>query len=119
MGPETSFKDPRITRKGDPDHKISPQALKMVAPRGKCPSRSATTPTKVCALQIFTDVTRKGWGAHLGGLTTRGGWSLPESKLHINYLELKAVFLALQEFQNICSNGMVLIATDTPQLLPP
>ena len=27
-----------------------------------------------------------------GALTTRGTWSLPESKLHIKYLELKVVF---------------------------
>ena len=47
------------------------------------------------ALQIFTDASKEGWGAHLNERTARGSWSLPESKLHINYLELKAVFLAL------------------------
>ena len=41
-----------------------------------------------------------------------GAWSLSESKLHINYRELKAVFSALKEFQDLCSNKMVLIATD-------
>ena len=41
-----------------------------------------------------------------------GTWSLPESKLHINHLELKAVFLALKEFQTICCNKTVLTATD-------
>ena len=39
-------------------------------------------------------------------------WSLPESKLHINYLELKAVFLALKQFQDLCSGRIVLVATD-------
>ena len=53
------------------------------------------------ALQIFTDASKEGWGAHLNEFTARGTWSLPESKLHINYLELKAVFLALKEFQNL------------------
>ena len=48
------------------------------------------------ALQIFTDASKEGWGAHLNKHTARGSWSLPESKLHINYLELKAVFLALR-----------------------
>ena len=47
------------------------------------------------ALQIFTDTSKEGWGAHLDEHTARGTWSLPESKLHINHLELKAVFLAL------------------------
>ena len=50
------------------------------------------------ALQIFTDASNEGWGAHLDDHTARGTWSLPESKLHINHLELKAVFLALKEF---------------------
>ena len=50
------------------------------------------------ALQIFTDASNKGWGTHLDNHTARGTWSLPESKLHINHLELKAVFLALKEF---------------------
>ena len=48
------------------------------------------------ALQIFTDASKEGWGAHLNEHTARGPWSVPESKLHINYLELKAVFLALR-----------------------
>ena len=42
------------------------------------------------ALQIFTDASKEGWGAHLNERTARGTWSLPESKLHINHLELKA-----------------------------
>ena len=64
------------------------------------------------ALQIFTDASKEGWGAHLNERTARGTWSLPESKLHINYLELKAVFLALKEFQDLCADRIVLVATD-------
>ena len=64
------------------------------------------------ALQIFTDASKEGWGAHLNERTARGTWSLQESKLHINHLELKVVFLALKEFQDLCSNNIVLVATD-------
>ena len=64
------------------------------------------------ALQIFTDASKEGWGAHLNESTARGSWSVPESKLHINYLELKAVFLALKEFQDLCVDKIVLVATD-------
>ena len=64
------------------------------------------------ALQIFTDASKEGWGAHLNEFTARGSWSVPESKLHINYLELKAVFLALKEFQDLCVGKIVLVATD-------
>ena len=65
------------------------------------------------ALKIFTDASKEGWGAHLNEHMTRGSWSLPERKLHINYLELKAVLLALKDFQALCTNKVVLIATDT------
>ena len=64
------------------------------------------------ALQIFTDASKEGWGAHLNEHTARGTWSLPENKLHINYLELKAVLLALKEFQNLCADKIVLVATN-------
>ena len=59
------------------------------------------------ALQIFTDASKEGWGAHLNERMARGSWSVPESKLHINYLELKAVFLALKEFQDLCTDNIV------------
>ena len=64
------------------------------------------------ALHIFTDASKEGCGTHLNEYTVRGDWSLPKSKLHINYLELKAVFLALKEFQDLCANNIVLIAAD-------
>ena len=43
------------------------------------------------ALQIFTDASKEGWGAHLDEHTARGIWSLPESKLHINHLAKSSV----------------------------
>ena len=64
------------------------------------------------ALQIFTDASNEGWGAHLGGSIARGVWSEPESRLHINFLELKAVLLALRSFEKQCRGQIVLIATD-------
>ena len=64
------------------------------------------------ALQIFIDASKEGWGAHLNECTARGLWSVPESNLHINYLELKAVFLALKEFHDLCIGKIVLLATD-------
>ena len=49
------------------------------------------------ALQIFTDASNVGWGAHLGDSTARGIWSEPESRLHINFLESR--FSGPQEFR--------------------
>ena len=44
--------DLRITRKVDPNPKTSLSTLKMVAPRGKCPSRSANIPTQPCSSDL-------------------------------------------------------------------
>ena len=69
------------------------------------------------ALKIFTDASKEGLGIHLNEYTAGGDWSLPGSKLHINYLELKAIFLALKEFQDLCSNNIVLLATDNTTIV--
>ena len=54
----------------------------------------------------------EGWGAHLGDFTASRSWSLPESRLHINFLELKAILLALKRFRHVLQNQVVLVATD-------
>ena len=43
---------------------------------------------------IFSDASKKGWGAHLGPLETGGCRCLEERIQHINVLELQAAFLA-------------------------
>ena len=83
---------------------------KMVAGGKQCASSSTITPTKTCSADIYRRIKKK-VGRSLKH-TARGTWSLPKSKLHINFLEVKAVFLALKEFQDLCLNNTVLIATD-------
>ena len=43
------------------------------------------------SIQLFTDASNKGWGAHLEQASTKGLWSDREKRLHINVLELKAL----------------------------
>ena len=57
-------------------------------------------------IQLFTDTSNKGWGAHLDQNSTKGLWSDQEERLHINVLELNAVSL------DQCQNQTVLVATD-------
>ena len=64
------------------------------------------------ALQLFTDASNEGWGAHLGDYMAKGVWLESESALHINLLELKAVLLALKRFERLCCNQIVLVCTD-------
>ena len=47
---------------------------------------------------IETDTSKVGWGAFHQGEATGGCWSPEEQKLHINELELLAVFYALKSF---------------------
>ena len=64
------------------------------------------------SIQLFTDVSNEGWGAHLDKNSTKGLWSDREKRLHINVLELKAVSLALRDFKDQCQNQTVLVAMD-------
>ena len=57
--------------------------------------RDADLHPKDHSIQLFTDASNEGWGAHLDQNSTKGLWSDWEKRLHINVLELKAVFLAL------------------------
>ena len=108
---QKQLEGPRISREDYPSTKVPAPSLTMVAKEDNVLQGQPLHPVKH-ALQIFTDAPKEGWGAHLNEFTARGSWSVPESKLHINYLELKAVFLALKEFQNLCVDKIVLVATD-------
>ena len=56
------------------------------------------------SIQLFTDASNEGWGAHLEQTSAKGLWSDREKRPHINVLELKAVSLALQRFKDQCQN---------------
>ena len=111
MALEEQMVGTRVTRKGNTTPQVAPPPLKMVAGGKQFASWSNITPTKTCSAELKRCIKRR-VGAHLNKRTASGNWSLPESKLHINYLELKAVFLALKEFQDLCLNNIVLAATD-------
>ena len=50
-------------------------------------------------LHLYSDASSSGWGAHLLDQNVSGVWSAQEKLLHINLLEMKAIFLGLQAFQ--------------------
>ena len=61
---------------------------------------------------LFTDASLEGWGAHLDFQTVRGVWSPSHASRHINWLELMAVWLALQHFLPSLQGHHVLLACD-------
>ena len=50
-------------------------------------------------LHLYLDASCSGWGAHLLDQHVSGVWSDQEKLLHINLLEMKALFLGLQAFR--------------------
>ena len=66
---------------------------------------------------ITTDASLSGWGAVLGENRTGGSWSTEEKAAHINELELKTIWLALQAFCSECANKTIKVFTDNSTAL--
>ena len=68
---------------------------------------------------LFSDASHSGWEAHLEplGLEVQGLWDVASQDLHINNLELRAVFLALQHFQSHIYNSCVMVASDNSSVV--
>ena len=63
---------------------------------------------------IFTNASLSGWGAHVEpeGLLFHGLWTEDQSRLHINVLEMKAIFLSLRRAVHKEKNSTVLVSMD-------
>jgi ribonuclease HI len=62
-------------------------------------------------VEVFTDASTTGWGAHCLDQTAQGVWA-PEDHAHINVLELRAVSRALRQFAPILPQGHVRVVSD-------
>lgn len=62
--------------------------------------------------EIFSDASLSGWGAASGENRTRGWWAEADKLAHINFLELKAVYFALQCFASDLRDCEVLVRVD-------
>ena len=111
MAPEATLAHSGDFGKDDPCTQISPSTSRLVVEREEHTLGSAIVSPRPCCAIIYRGL-NEGWGAHLGDSTARGVWSDTESWLHINSLELKAVFLALKSFEHLCKDQIVLVAMD-------
>ena len=64
-------------------------------------------------LTLATDASLVGWGAHTGNRLLSGRWTSQERRLHISVLELRAVYRALLDLQQIVQGQSVRIMTDS------
>jgi hypothetical protein len=63
-------------------------------------------------ITITTDASKLGYRGFMGNQVFQGTWSSNQSKLHINWLELKAVYLTVNHFLSQIKNQAVLIRSD-------
>ena len=63
-------------------------------------------------VNIYSDASDTGWGAHFQGRNTGGNWSLEEKYYHINVKEMLAVYFFLKCFAKDFSNLTVKIHID-------
>ena len=63
-------------------------------------------------IELYTDASNVGWGAHVDSLIASGRWSAEEATSHINLLEMEAVWRALQQFLPALQNKTVRLFTD-------
>ena len=75
-------------------------------------SRGVPLATPLPSLHLYSDASLAGWGAHLLDREVSGVWTEVESQLHINLLEMRAVFLALQSFREIATGHLVAVMCD-------
>lgn len=73
----------------------------------KCPIRNQSYKK-----EIYSDASRTGWGSVCSGKKAYGRWKAIETKHHINYLELLAVFLGLKSFASDDNNCTILLRVD-------
>ncbi len=65
-----------------------------------------------CDVQVFTDASDTGWGAHCLGEEIQGDWSPLELNLHINVQEMKAILFALKSFTHLLKGKIVMFLCD-------
>ncbi|XP_053163946.1 uncharacterized protein LOC128350176 [Hemicordylus capensis] len=63
-------------------------------------------------VMVMTDASLSGWEAHCQNRSAQGLWSVEESLHSINWLELRAVFLALKAFTPLVKGRNFLVCRD-------
>jgi hypothetical protein len=61
---------------------------------------------------ITTDASKKGFGGFMNEQIFQGNWTHAQSKRHINFLEMEAVFLTMKHFLTQIKDQAVLIRSD-------
>ena len=97
--------------KTDPTRPSVPPGHPMVDQQGQF-TKGSPRGTIDVECYLYTDSSTQGWGAHLQDLTASGIWSQDQAQLHINVLELQAIWLGLRAFSQRVENTRVALMSD-------
>ena len=114
---ETPLACPRGARKDHTSSPFSPSTPKLVVGRAQHSEGPAITPSTTRSSTVYRHLKRRLGRTIRGNSTARGAWSTIESRLQINFLELKAVLLALKSFELLCRDQIFLVATDNTTMV--
>ena len=92
------------------DSQLVKQLHWWTLPGNTSPGVPLHSPTPI--QELYTDACETGWGAHLGTLSARGTWPPLTRKLHINRLELQAVYQACLAFKAQLSSTVTRVHLD-------
>jgi hypothetical protein len=80
-------------------------------------TRGMEFPPRKHSITVTTDASKIAWGAHCDLLRVQHRWNMQEQALHINQLELLAVWNALKAFIHLVQDKTVLVQTDNTSVL--
>ena len=68
-------------------------------------------------VEMFSDASKLGWGAHLGNLTVAGEWDATLRFRHINSLEMLAVIEAIRHWSSLLQHKALMVNTDNQSVV--
>jgi hypothetical protein len=102
--------------RGNPDELLPIQTEVILALRWWTVKQNVMTGVPLSTGQpqhhVFTDASLQGWGGHWNQNTVQGIWTETEAAMHINVLELLAVWRVLKAFVSNLKNTVVMVASD-------
>ena len=102
---------PGVIGEDHPDSQVPSSSLTLVVKGRKHPAGPAPAPPSSRCSDLYRRIKRR-LGCTFRRLYHKGWLIRSRKQLHINFLELKAVLLALKEFEPLCQGQVVLVATD-------
>ena len=110
VAPKTPLAHSGGPREGDSGSHVTPSSFRLVAGRKKRASGSIFASASARSTSLYRRFKRR-LGRSLRRIHCKRHLVRAGKKLHVNFLELKAVSLALKSFEHLCRDQIVLIAT--------